>query len=384
MGIFTSIEGWGGSEIFQYDLILRLRDIGHEPVLFGVESSRLFSELRKEGIRCVAWKRVSNAENIQSGVDSSGIWRMTKKLIPSSCRLLVGSFREVLQLVRIFKTCFVDVMLVGIHGYEVAGVACRLCGIPCIGDYHTWPVDERWWIRRLIIKVTAHSYNICMSVSRSCIEAWRKYCKLAADKCCFVLNGIDIEKFKPRQHAGILNKHNEFRILAVGRLHPMKGFDVLIRAIAELKDENITLTIAGEGDERKHLELLANELGIAERVIFLGYIEDTASLYPNFDCFVLPSVSHEACPLAIIEAMACRLPVITSDFGPLPELNSDDVTGLVVPAGNSKKLADAIRRLASSEQLRLKFGNAALERARRDFTRERMMKEIIAICEEIG
>jgi glycosyltransferase involved in cell wall biosynthesis len=377
IGWFTSIEGWGGSEIVSYNVILRLKEMGEEPVLFGVEGSKLFSSLQKEGIQCAGWKKVPNPPDIHKNKPKP--LRQTKN-VPLSLRLLAGNLREASYLVRVFRLYPVDVMWVNVHGYEMAGVSARLCRIPCAGYYHTWPVNEQWWIRRWFIQITAHFYNICTGVSRSCMEAWRKYCKLPARKCRFVLNGIDIKKFKPCPHV----RGNKFRLLTVARLHPMKGLDVLIRAMAEMKDENIMLTIAGEGDEKLRLQNLAEELGVAERVIFAGYVEEIASLYSDFDCFVLPSISHEACPSALLEAMACGLPVITSDFGPLPELNLDGVTGLVVPAGDSKKLAEAIRQLACSEELCVKLGYAGLERARKDFTQERMVKEIIEICKELA
>jgi glycosyltransferase involved in cell wall biosynthesis len=159
----------------------------------------------------------------------------------------------------------------------------------------------------------------------------------------------------------------------------MKGFDLLIKAIAELGDGTVRLSIAGEGGERRRLENLARTCGVEDRVTLLGHVEDIRRVYARADCLAVASVNRESFGQVLIEAMACGLPVVTSDFGPLPEINVDGRTGLVVPAGDVPALAAAIRRLANDPALCRKMGDAGRERVQRHFTRERMLAESLRL-----
>jgi len=137
------------------------------------------------------------------------------------------------------------------------------------------------------------------------------------------------------------------RLLFVGRLVYYKGLDVLLRAVALVED--VTLDVVGEGPERHALESLTDELGIRKRVSFRGYVDDDAlrETYGTADVFVLPSSSRaEAFGMAMSEAMANGLPAISTALRTGTDwVNVDAVTGLVVPAGDSRALADAVERL---------------------------------------
>ncbi len=135
--------------------------------------------------------------------------------------------------------------------------------------------------------------------------------------------------------------------LALGRLHPNKGFDLLLAALAQTRE--VRLAIAGDGPLRAPLERLASNLGVAGRVSFLGWREDVAELLANADFLVCPSL-HEPLGNVVIEAWSAGLPVVaTRSEGPA-ELIEDGVSGLLVPlpgqpGGGAQALAEAIERL---------------------------------------
>lgn len=132
------------------------------------------------------------------------------------------------------------------------------------------------------------------------------------------------------------------RLLALGRLHPNKAFDVLLRAMPLLPD--VTLAIAGEGPEREALLRLAGALGVAGRVAFLGWREDTGALLAACDILVCPS-RHEPLGNVVLEAWSASKPVVAAAAQGPTELIADGVTGLLVPKEDPAALAAAIAGL---------------------------------------
>lgn len=158
--------------------------------------------------------------------------------------------------------------------------------------------------------------------------------------------------------------------LALGRLHPNKGFALLLAALARTRD--VRLAIAGDGPLRGRLEQLAGGLGIAERVCFLGWREDVPELMASADLLVCPSL-HEPLGNIVIEAWSAGLPVVaTASDGPAA-LIEDQVSGLLVPlpdqpGGGPAALAAAIERVASDAGLRSRLGQAGRRAYEAEFT----------------
>lgn len=154
-------------------------------------------------------------------------------------------------------------------------------------------------------------------------------------------------------------------LLCVGRMVPKKGFDVLIRALAEpaLRECNVTALMIGEGDDKAAWQQLAADLGVAERIRWLGNVPKTeiGTYYNLADVLLNPSVNRPADGLnvCVLDAMSCAKPVIGSNVAGNPLAIIDGETGLITPEGDAAALAAAIRQLAEAPALRQQLGRAA-------------------------
>lgn len=181
------------------------------------------------------------------------------------------------------------------------------------------------------------------------------------------------------------------RVLAVGRLSYFKGFDVLLRAIANVP--HASLMLVGDGECAAALRVLAQELGIASRVTFAGRIDQDetgtaklAAIYASADVFCLPSTERaESFGLVLLEAMRAGLPAIASAIpgSGIGHVVVDGVTGILVPPGDSTALTSAITCLGADPSLRKRLGDAGRERWRAEFTLESTVRQTLALYREL-
>jgi len=201
----------------------------------------------------------------------------------------------------------------------------------------------------------------------------REKCPRSADKIHRVYNGIRPEDFPAARpvDAGI------FRIVSVGRLIEFKGFQHLIAACAEIKKQGqrFECTIIGEGPWREKLESLSSELGVAEDIHFVGIRsqEQVKTELCRSNVFCLPSIldskgASDILPTVIMEAMACRLPIVSTEFVGIPEMVVPGHTGLLVDPGNVADLADALLVLARDSSIGHAFGENGHARASEVFS----------------
>jgi glycosyltransferase involved in cell wall biosynthesis len=170
------------------------------------------------------------------------------------------------------------------------------------------------------------------------------------------------------------------RLVAVGRLIPIKGLDVLLRAVAAARRDvpAMTLELAGSGPLEEELRALAARLGLGEAVRFLGQVAPAAPLYESALATVVPS-RGEGFGMVALEAMERSRAVVASAVGGLPELVVDGETGLVVPPDDAPALAAALVRLASDPSRAAALGAAARRRALEAFPAERPAERLDAI-----
>ena len=166
-----------------------------------------------------------------------------------------------------------------------------------------------------------------------------------AERAHYVPNFVaDLSCAKPVARASLDTPTGAPLVVAMGRLHANKAFDVLLRAVEQVHD--CYLWIAGEGPLRAELEELAAHLAVKPRVRFLGWRDDIAALYASGDIFVCPS-RHEPLGNVVIEAWAAAKPVIACAAQGPRQLIADGIDGLLTPIDDDKALAAAIRRLAA-------------------------------------
>ncbi|MEP6940488.1 MAG: glycosyltransferase [Rudaea sp.] len=172
------------------------------------------------------------------------------------------------------------------------------------------------------------------------------------------------------------------RVLAVGRLSYYKGFDVLLRAIAQLPQASLLLI--GGGECEASLRELARELGIEARVRFAGVVDDASlrAAYSRAQIFCLPSIERsEAFGLVLLEAMRARLPVVASAISGsgVGFVVAASKTGLLTPPGDAPALARALGTLAADASARTQMGAAGHARWREEFTLDRCVQQILAL-----
>ena len=152
---------------------------------------------------------------------------------------------------------------------------------------------------------------------------------------------------------------------AVGRLEPQKGFDVLLRALRVVP--NAELLLVGDGTERGHLQELASDLGVAERVTWAGWLSDPRASLGEMDVFVLPS-RFEGFPLALVEAMLAERPVVATTTGSVEDAVIEAKTGFLVPPDDAEALAEAINQVLADANLGGQMGRRGRELALERFT----------------
>lgn len=176
-----------------------------------------------------------------------------------------------------------------------------------------------------------------------------------------VFNGIDTSLFRPvAPDLDIVRPADGAPLLLwVGRLQPWKGVDVAIRAIQDIPQTH--LMIVGDGETRADLERLAQGLGLAERVHFLGALprKRLPSIYAAADLLLATSFASETFGIGLVEAQACGLPVVASRFGGFPEVIDEGRTGLLVPPRDPAALAAAVRALLDDPARRRAMAAAA-------------------------
>lgn len=231
-------------------------------------------------------------------------------------------------------------------------------GAPAINWILYYPV-EKWLSRYTDVLITINK------------EDYERAKTFKAGKVCYVPGvGIDLKKF----NAGYVNKEqkrkeigvsaDDFVLLSVGELIPRKNHEVVIRALSVLKQldklNHIEYVICGRGAYETDLKKLAEELGVADHIHFLGYRNDISEICNCADLFVFMS-HQEGLPVALMEAMACGLPAVCSNIRGNTDLIEDGVTGLI-SNNTPEELAEVINEMRNDAVLRDRLSSAALQK----------------------
>ncbi|NQU21543.1 MAG: glycosyltransferase [Candidatus Nealsonbacteria bacterium] len=202
-----------------------------------------------------------------------------------------------------------------------------------------------------------------------------------AERTCMLSDFGDLERLPPLDRAELDTPPDIPLLLSLGRLHPSKGFDVMLRTLASTP--GVYYWLAGVGEMRADLEALARELGVADRVRMPGFRNDPSALYGAADLFVLPS-RHEPLGNVILEAWTHGLPVVSTAAEGPSWLIDDEENGLLVPSENPAALAAAINRLLADTALRKRIATGGREKHDRNFSRETIAQQYIEFFRRIA
>lgn len=181
-------------------------------------------------------------------------------------------------------------------------------------------------------------------------------------KIVVVYNGVEFTGVPDR----VIKKKNQITIGSVGRLHQVKGYENLIKAAVKIKNDNWMIQIIGEGQEKSNLNDLIDSLQLKDKIKLLGHIDNLEKVYDNFDIYIQPSFS-EGFGLTVVEAMGAGLPVIVTPVGSLPEIVSDNETGIIAEGIDPDSLLGAMNKLIENPVQAQKMGILAAEDVRKRF-----------------
>jgi glycosyltransferase involved in cell wall biosynthesis len=202
-----------------------------------------------------------------------------------------------------------------------------------------------------------------------------------------VRNGIDMTRFVPPRHY----PDGPFRILTVARLVEKKGIPILVNACRILRDRGLDFRcdIIGKGAMRADLERMIRESNLSDRVKLLGPLpqQEIVRHYQHAHLLALPCIvgedgNRDGLPVSIIEALACGVPVVSTPVTGIPEVVRDGINGLMVPEGDSEKLADAIQRVMLDHELLATLRSSARPSVLESFDQTRTASRLYELLHE--
>ncbi len=283
-----------------------------------------------------------------------------------------------LKLYRVMRQRRIDIVQTTLFWADFIGATAAKCaGVPVILSWETVSHEgdpyHNNFQRRNGYRLAMKCVDLIIAVSQEVKESLICRRHLPAEKIRVIHYGVDLEQFRPNGRAPRLAKRQEigaqpehFLIGIVARLEPWKGHRYFIEAFAEIAPRfpEANVILVGEGSLRSALEQMTREKNLQGRLSFLGVRKDVAQLVNCLDLFVLPSLPGEGLPNVLLEAMACRIPVIATRVGGVPELVRDGQNGYLVPPGDADALrATLVRALSDRARLQeiARAGRATVE-----------------------
>ena len=212
---------------------------------------------------------------------------------------------------------------------------------------------------------------------------------ISASKILVIDNGIDLQKFTNQTRNNELRKSFGFNgnhkiIGTVASLTEEKGHIYLIEAALQViyKYPECRFLIVGDGGQRKFLEGKTADLGLTDKVIFTGSRKDVPEILSMLDAFLLPSLK-EGLPMALLEAMAAKVPVIASSVGAIPDVIKDGMNGMLIPPKNSDAIAKVIAIMLSNGDSTKEMAQKAFEKVRDHYSSKQMADKYLAVYKEM-
>ncbi|OGV96274.1 hypothetical protein A2W24_04005 [Microgenomates group bacterium RBG_16_45_19] len=293
------------------------------------------------------------------------------------------SWKVVYKLVKLLRKERIQVLHTHLVHASLLGRAVKLfTGIRCVVSTRHFGYDfkENSPIYSLE-RYTAGMDRVIIAVSQAAKNHLLKSRPGIANRIRVIPNGIEIPDtcYNGAMDAGLASP---LKIVSVGRLHMIKGHDILIKAldIAREQLKDFKAHIIGEGPEKTNLQKLINDLRLEDRILLTGQLTNEHTLKAVRQCHLYVQSSHwESFGLSILEAMSLGKAVIATRVGGIPEIIEDGVTGYLVPANNPAALAKALINLSSDATLTRRFGERAKTKVEKDFAIQETARKVEAI-----
>ena len=346
-------RGWGGQEIRVLSEARGVASRGHQVMLAAPADSRIFIEAPRFGVKAEA--------------------------LPIARKGPAGA----LALRRLLARGAFDV--VNTHSSTDAWLTAIACATlahapPVVRTRHiSAPIAAngatRWLYNRATSRIVTTGERLREQVMRET--------SIDGARVVSIPTGIDLARFRPgergsaRAALGLPPAAGLVGIVAT--LRSWKGHRYLLQAVAAMARADVEVVVVGDGPQRAALEALATEPGLAGRVRFVGNQADVAPWMRSLDVFCLPSYANEGVPQALMQAMACGLPVVTTPVGSIAEIVDDGRTGLLVAPQDAEALRVALERLLDDAPLRAALGSRAAATAQERFGDEHMVDRMIEV-----
>jgi glycosyltransferase involved in cell wall biosynthesis len=277
--------------------------------------------------------------------------------------------------------------IVHAHGYKAdlyTYFALRRSSVPLVSTCHTWYDNDLFvslygMADRLVLRRFAAVVAVSDEVKQRLLKAG-----VHEGKIHLVQNGIDLRPFSNVTPSLRNNIDSDDPIVGlVGRLANEKGVDIFLRSAARVLVDlpSTKFVVVGEGPDRDKLESLIDELKIRQNVTMLGRCDEMPAVYASFEIMVSAS-RQEGLPIAILEGMASRRPLIATNVGAVPTIVLDGYTGVLLPAEDIEALASEIIKLLKDPARRESLGAAARKLVEEKFSAERMTADYLRVYEE--
>lgn len=242
-----------------------------------------------------------------------------------------------------------------------------------------WVTWRDWWM------LHGGRYRRIVAISERVRTQLKEHYNVADERIVTIPNGINLSRFDPTNAISRSRMRLSFGVpedvplvLFVGSQYRLKGLEFAIRALAEMKTEAVLLVVGG--DAQAPFKRLAEQLGVAERVIFAGARSDLPRIYPAADAFVLPTL-YETFALVCLEAMASGLPVLASPVGGIEDYLLDGVNGFHIQR-DSRDIAAKLDRVLNDPELHARLREAGLATAK-NYSWEKIARQYLNLFNEL-
>ena len=348
---FNTVKAWGGGEKWHLEVASYLHKKGEKVLLVASPDSVLSRKAKERGI-VVHTVRTSNLSFLNPII--------------------------LFTLARLFKQFKVERLIMNSpRDLKCAGLAAHLIKLPKVIFRRGSDIAiKNTNLNRFLYQRVVHLVLVNSPATEKSLNA-NNALLVDKNKIKLVPNGIDSSKFLGAPLRPVYTKKaDEIVLCTLGRLVPQKNHKFLIDLAQELKKRrfNFKLLIGGSGPLESELKQKASALGVADSIVFSGFIERPKDLYCSGDIFVLPSL-WEGFGYVLAEAGLCALPSVAFDISSNSQIIQDGKTGVLVPEQNHLLFADAVIKLSENDKIRNEMGEAAKRFVKNNFEADQIFKK---------